>query len=241
VEGDRLANTKQAADETIADGELPPLDATAREKLGTLLQLHGTFMMATVEGIEAITAEERYQRTAQEEVEFRAAAVEFGQSLQCVPDAIDTRAAAFVLGVAEETGKGSYPERSGVVGTGAVKNVAITLSAVATLGTLPLLAAWTGSSIAAVASAAALLVGGDGLRKSKPFLAVAGLVTKRLDKASEIEIGEELLNLKKRLTPQLRFVLKIEPQLRRLAHRHKQLEWLNASLDWIKRYTSKDE
>jgi hypothetical protein len=79
------------------------------------------------------------------------------------------------------------------------------------------------------------------LRKSKPFLAVAGLVTKRLDKASEIEIGEELLNLKKRLTPQLRFVLKIEPQLRRLAHRHKQLEWLNASLDWIKRYTSKDE
>jgi hypothetical protein len=82
-----------------------------------------------------------------------------------------------------------------------------------------------------------VLVGGEGLKKSKPFLAVVGLVTKGLDKASEIEI----VNLKNRLTPQLRFVMKIEPQLRRLAHRHEQLEWLNASLDWIKRHTSKDE
>ena len=84
-------------------------------------------------------------------------------------------------------------------------------------------------------------MGGEGLKKSKPFLAVAGLVTKGLDKASEIELEKRLLNLKNRLMPQLKFVLKIETQLRRLAHRHEQLEWLNASLDWIKRHSNKDE
>jgi hypothetical protein len=76
VEGVRLANAKHAADKKVVEGELP-LDATAREALDTLLQVHGTFIMATVEGIEAVTAEERYRRTVQEEVEYRAAAVEF--------------------------------------------------------------------------------------------------------------------------------------------------------------------
>jgi hypothetical protein len=156
VEGVRLANAKYAADKEIVKGELPPLDATARETLDTLLQVHGTFIMATVEGIEAITAEERYRRTVQEEVEYRAAAVAFVQRLQGVPDVIDPHAASIVLGAAEEIGKGSNPERSGVVATGAVKNVAITLSAAATLVTLPVLAALTGSTIAMATSAAAL-------------------------------------------------------------------------------------
>jgi hypothetical protein len=49
-----------------------------------------------------------------------------------------------------------------------------------------LLATSTGSTIAIATSAAAFLVGGEGLKKSKPFLAVVGLVTKGLDKASEM-------------------------------------------------------
>jgi hypothetical protein len=69
VQGVRLENARRAA---VADRELPPLDHPVQEVRDSLLQLNGTFMLATAEGIEIIAAEERYRRT-QEEVEYRAA------------------------------------------------------------------------------------------------------------------------------------------------------------------------
>jgi hypothetical protein len=45
VEGVRLANAAKAADEKITEDELPPLEEEDREKLQTILQLHGTFML----------------------------------------------------------------------------------------------------------------------------------------------------------------------------------------------------
>jgi hypothetical protein len=50
VEGVRLANAQKAAIEKVGEGELPPLRETDRETLDTLLQLHGTFMLATIAG-----------------------------------------------------------------------------------------------------------------------------------------------------------------------------------------------
>jgi hypothetical protein len=199
-----------------------------------LLQLHGAFVLATVEGIEIIAAEERYRRTPQQEVEYRAAMIGVAQSLQNKPQIINPKAASFVLETTQEIGNGTNPERSGTVATGAVKNVSITVLTAASLGALSVGAAAAGFTALSVGSAVALLVVGEGLKKSKPFAAVAGLVTKGLDRASDAEIVNALRNLGERFKPQLRFVLRVEPQLRRLAAQREEFNWLTRALDWIK-------
>jgi hypothetical protein len=137
VEGLRLANAEKAAIEKIAEGELPPFGETDREALDTLLGLHGTFMLGTIAGAELIDAEQRYRRRPAEESEYRVAAVDFAASLQNKPDVIAPNAAAFVLGAAEQIGQGANLERSGVIATSAILNVAITFTAVAVVTALP--------------------------------------------------------------------------------------------------------
>jgi hypothetical protein len=237
VEGVRLANAERAAG---GDKELPPLDPPVREAIDTLLQVHGTFMLASAEGLEIIAAEERYQRTPQEEIEYRTAAVGFARSLQNEPKVIDQQAASFVLGAAEEIGKGVNLERSGAVATGTIRNVAITAATAAALAAISVGAVATASPAAIVGAGATVLVVGEGLKKSRPFAAVAALVTKGLDKASETEIVAMLKNLSDRFRSQLRFVLKVEPQVRRLAGQRPEFRWLTRSLDWIKQQMPQD-
>jgi hypothetical protein len=79
-----------------------------------------------------------------------------------------------------------------------------------------------------------VLVVGEGLKKSRPFAAVAALVTKGLDSASETEVAVLLKNLGTHFKSQLRFILYAEPQVRRLAGQRPEFNWLIRSLDWIK-------
>ena len=235
VEGVRLANAERAA---LGEKELPPLAQPIREAIDTLLQVHGSFILATAEGMEAIAAEERYQRTAREEIEYRKAAVDFARSLQNEPRIIDPKVAAFVLGTAGEIGKGANPERSDTVATGLVKNAAITVSTAAALAALTAAAAAAGSPALLVGAGATVLIVGDGLRKSKPFAAVSALVSRGLDNAAEGEVSKALGNLSERLKPQLRFVLRIEPQLRRLAGQREEFNWVIRFLDWVRQQPS---
>ena len=146
--------------------------------------------------------------------------------------------AAFVLGTADEIGKGANPERSDTVATGIVKNAAITVSTAAALATLTAAAAATGSPALIVGAGATVLVVGDGFRKSKPFAAVSALVTKGLDNAAEGEVLKALGNLSEHLKPQLKFVLQIEPQLRRLAGQREEFNWMIRFLDWVRQQPS---
>jgi hypothetical protein len=230
VEGVRLANAEKA---TSGDRELPPLEPAVRETVDTLLQVHGTFVLSTAEGLEAIAAEERYQRTPKQESEYRKAAVAFAQDLQAAPTIIDGKVASVILGAAEEIGRGTNLERSGVVATGTIKNVVITISTAATLAALSAGAVASGSSALMVGAGATALVVGEGLKKSKPFAAVAALFTQGLDEVSGAEAASILENLSARLRPQLRFVLRAEPQLRRLAGQREEFKWIIKSLDWI--------
>jgi hypothetical protein len=196
--------------------------------------LHGTFVLATAEGIEIIAAEERYRRTPQEEVEHRAAAISFAKSLQDEPGLIDPKAASFVLETAEEIGRGANPDRSGVIASGTVKNVAIVVSTAGALGALSVTAVALGSPVLIAGSVVSALVLGEGLKKSKAFTAVTGSITKGLDIASDADVANVLSNLREKFRPQLRFVLRIEPQLRGLANQRKEFDWINGTLDWIK-------
>jgi len=237
VEGLRLANAEKAG---RSEKELPPLPPPIREAIDTLLQVHGTFVLATAEGLEAIAAEERYRRTPQQEAQYRTAAIGFAQSLQDKPEVIDPKAASFVLGTTEEIGRGTNPERSSTVASGTVKNVAITVSTAATLAALSAAAIASGVPVLIVGAGATVLVVGEGLKKSKPFAAVAALVTKGLDKTSEAEVATVLTNLSERLKPQLRFILTVESQLRGLAGQRDEFKWVLRSLDWIKQQVPGD-
>ncbi len=124
-------------------------------------------MLATVEGIELIAAEERYQRPDEERV-YREAALEVAASLQNKPEVIAASAAAAVLGAVEQIGQGTNPERSGVVETGTLRNVAISLTVAAAVAALPIVGLGLGSGGLVVSGAAALLIN-DSLKNSKSF------------------------------------------------------------------------
>jgi hypothetical protein len=205
--------------------------------------MHGTFLMSTIEGIAAIAEEERYQRRPHEEQQYRAAAVEFATSLQDRRNVIDPRAARLVLGAAEQIGRGANPERGGVVGTGAVRNVAITLAAGAafvafpTVGALALGLGGAGAAaVGTIVGTTGYLVAGEGLKKSKPFREVRELITRKIDAASEADISTKLEAIAALLRPHFELVRDIEPSLRRLAGQRDEFSWINTLLDWLKRH-----
>jgi hypothetical protein len=233
VEGVRLANADHAAAQKITEGELPSLDAPVREALDSLLQLHGTFLMATVEGIETIAAEERYRRRPDEESEYRAAAVDLAASLQNQPGVIDPRAASLVLGAAEQIGQGANPERSGVAGTGAIRNVTITLAAGAAIVALPVLGGLALGTGGVIAGTLGTLVFGDGLRRSKAFVDVTSLVTRSVDAASDADFNKKLRALAALFRSHSDLVREIEPKMRRVARHGDEFSWINKLLDWV--------
>jgi hypothetical protein len=84
------------------------------------------------------------------------------------------------------------------------------------------------------------LIGMEGLKKSKAFSTVSGAVTKAVDQVTEADIQALVASKAEGLAPYLKFVLKSEPVLRRLAGERYQFRWLHASLEWIKKATEKD-
>ncbi len=125
MEGLRLANAEKAVS---GDGELPQLEAPVRERMDSLLQLHGTFILASRDGLEAYEAEQRYRRNQQQEADYRSAAVDFANSLQGRPEVVDPSVASAALNAAEEIGRGGNPERSGTVATGLLGNLTVTFA-----------------------------------------------------------------------------------------------------------------
>jgi hypothetical protein len=228
--GVRLANAEKAATD---DNELPSLAASVRETIDSLLQLHGTFILASRAGLEAIEAEQRYQRTRQEEAEYRSAAVDFAQSLQHQPMVVDPKVASAVLSAAEEIGKGANPERSSTVATGILKNVTVTFVTAAALGTISAGAIATGSAVLVTVAGAASLVAAEGLKKSKPFAALAALVTQGIERTAQAELANALENLRKRFKPQLQFFLSAEQHFKALAGRREEFKWLTKTVRWV--------
>jgi Leucine-rich repeat (LRR) protein len=240
IEGVRVANAERAAVEKINQGELPALELSDREALDTLLQLHANFMMSTTEGIESIAEEERYNRTRDEEFEYRAAAIDFAENLQNNPDIIDQDVASVVLGAAEQIGIGANLERSAVVGTATLRNVTITLAVGATVA-LPVVGGLLLGSGGLIAGGLAGYLASESVKRSNAFGAVILPLSKSIDGASELEVPKLMGGFSSRLRPQLNFVLSMEQKLRQLAGRREQFAWVHGALDWIKGHATDDE
>jgi hypothetical protein len=222
VEGVRLANADNSAREQIANGELPPLTEVDREAVDTLLQLHGTFMLSTSVGGELLAAERSYQRRPLEEQEHRAAAVDFALSLENRPDIIAPNAAAFVRDAAAQIGQGSNPERSNVMGSSALQNATIVLSAAAAVAALPIMGGFLAGPPGAIAGALTGLLAGEGLKKSTPFATVIAPIIAGLNRAGKVD----LVKFKT-------FLLSVSQKARRLAKGSEQFSWLGMALDRV--------
>jgi hypothetical protein len=176
-----------AANEKISQGEIPPFEEADRERLETLLQLHGPFILSTAAGSELIAAEQQYQRRPAEEREYRVAAIDFATSLQDQPSIIEPSAAAFVLGAAEQISQGSSLERSGVAATSTLQNVAVVLAAAGAVSALPIagtaLAGIDGTIIGGVTA----FLAGASLQKSKTFARVIAPLIAKFDQAAEVD------------------------------------------------------
>ncbi|WP_315707335.1 MULTISPECIES: ribonuclease E/G [unclassified Bradyrhizobium] len=238
IAGVRLANAERAA---TGDADLPPLPVPSREAVESLLQVHGSFILASADGLEVLAAEQRYNRTREEEQEYRAAAVEFAQKLQHQPHIVDAEAASAVLNAVEEIGRGANIERSGTAATGILLNATITISIAASLGALTAGAIATGSVPLIVVMGAAALVATEGLKKSKPFAALASFVTEKIDEASAADVAVAAAAVRKRFGRQSEFFRNVRPQLKRLAAINDQsFRWLGPTIRWLDEKTSEE-
>jgi TIR domain len=231
VEGVILDNARLA---DAADKEEPTLDSPVQASLDSLLQIHGPFVSATTDGLEALAAEERYRRRPKEERQYRDAAIAFAETLQNRPEVIDPSVASGIREAASQIDQGANPERSGVVATSMLRNVAIVSLFGATVAALPVVGAMALGTSGTVAGWVAVLLGGEGLKKSKSFANIAQTITKRLDHLSEGELSREVELIARAWRPQLKFIKEVEHALRGLAGKRGSFSRLLKSLDWIK-------
>jgi RelA/SpoT family protein/TGS domain-containing protein len=232
IAGIRIENAATQAELKIKEGELPSLDFESGERLATLLRLHGVFMLSTAVGIAFLAAEERYQRRPEEERELRKITLAFARELEKRPDIIAPRAAAILVGAAGELGVGTHPERTAVAALATAKNVAVVMISGALLGALQVALGMAGPA-GTVGAGLVALFGGEGLKHTKSFLAISGLITKSLDNLSESNVQIEVLKRAKKLRKYVGFALKAEPVLRDLAERSAYFEWIKPAIDWL--------
>lgn len=225
-----LANARSATVAQVRRGELPPMSVEAEEAVASLLDLHGTFILATRDGMAALAAEERYRRRPEEEVAHRAAVLAFAETLQDQPDIIRPELAAAVKEAAEQIGQGDNPQRSGAVGDGAARNVAITLLAVATMASVPVAGALLAGAGGGLGGVAASWLGLEVVKKTKAYAEVVGRLAPIMDRMTEVDARAFLARMQRHA----RFVLRSEAAFRGLAEQGEGFGWIRASLDWLR-------
>jgi len=233
-EGVYLEEAEAAAARRIKDAMREPLNDAALAALNALLQIHGPFILATKAGLENLAFANAYEMRPDEAKEQRAAAIELAQEFKANPDVVAPETAADFAHFAEQPESTAHPERSAAFTTGMALNVAIVLTAGATIGVIIVEIGFaTGNPIAGLAALPLV----EGLKKSKPFLEVSGLVTDGLNKLSEEDARAiwERLRSKIPFDRYRQFVLDNEALFRRLAGAGKQSRWLHKHLDWLKK------
>jgi hypothetical protein len=235
VEGVLLQNATAAARNKIMEKELPSFDETVDATLGSLLGLHGTFIVSTADGHALIVAEERFERTRDEKQELREATLAFSESLQNHPELVAPRVAALIQETAEQE-IGANADRSLVVASSMATNAIIVLVSSATVGALAIAA---GALTGVVGAAVTTLIGYEAVKKTRSFQTVISAITQGIDDLPAKAGEQRLTDRTRRLVPFATFVLKLEPLLRRLARGRNQLGWVNASLDWLKEHGKK--
>src|SRR5205085_5799148 len=118
---------------------------------------------------------------------YRAAAIDFARSLQDQPAIIKPNAAVFVLGAAEQIGQGSNLERSGVVATSTLQNVAVVLAAAGAISALSIAGGALAGVEGAIVAGVPTLLATEVLKKSNTFARVIAPLIAKVDQAAEVD------------------------------------------------------
>ena len=231
--GVRLSNATHATDRAISIGELPQFEPSEGEKRASLLDLHGSFILATAAGAEAVEDEERYRRRPSEERRYRADAIAMATALQGRPELVDPEVAEQLLGAARDIGQGYNPERSTVAGRAMVRNVTISIVGGA-IGSAVLMYA---GPLVAGAGAATAFVGtlaiSETIKMTRWFSLLTESMASRMDNLIDAPSRAAAEKFRSGLRRHSQFVTANEPTLRRLAGRREELRFLRRALDWL--------
>ena len=233
VAGVRLANAARATDLAISDGELPKFDEREHEEITSLLDLHGTFILASAAGAEAVD-QERYQNRPEDEARYRKDAIAVADTLQDRPDLCDPEVAREVLGVAQDIGRGIHPERSTVAGRSMVQNMMIALAGGAIGG---MVFSYGGLVVIGVGAAATWLGGlavNETIKQTHWFKSLTKSMASRLDKAAGSTSKDAADRFVSGLRRHSQYFSKNEAVLRQLASGREELAFLDQSLNLVK-------
>lgn len=232
--GVRLANAAHATEQAISSKDLPALELPERERLDSLLALHGPFILSTAAGAEAMMDEERYRRRPAEERRYRADAVAMAAALQNRPDLIDPDVAEQVLGAAQDIGQGDNPERSTVAGRAMVRNVMISIVSGAIGSATLIYAGPLMLGAGAVTAFVGTLAISETIKKTHWFQLLTKSMASTVDSAVDPASREAAERFRSGLRRHSRFIMLNEQRLRRLAGKRRDFGFLHSALDWLK-------
>lgn len=231
--GVRLANAATATYQAISAGDLPPLDFSEREKLESLLMLHGPFILATSTGSMAVEEERRYQRNPADEKRYRSDSVAIAKLLQNRPDLIDSDVVEQMLGSAQEIGQGGNPERSSTAGRAMVRNVAIGLASGAVGSAVFVYASSLILGAGAITAFVGTLAISETIKKTQWFQNLTKSLASKLDGTIDASSKEAIQRFRSGLLLHSQFVRENQASLRQLMDGRSELEFLRAALDWL--------
>jgi hypothetical protein len=232
-EGVYLEEAEAAAARRIEDALREPLNDAALAALGALMEIHKPFILSTKAGLENLAAANAYDLRPKEEEDRRAATREFVRKSEDYPDVIAPRTVEIFKHFADQPEATSRPEREASFKAGMTHNTLAVVASTATVGAiLTAVAHYTGTPFAAVIGLPFI----EGIKKSKPFLQVSGLVEGAVNDLSEAEARKLAERLSKiPLERYSQFMLDNDALLRRLVGSGKRSRWLHEHLDWLKK------
>jgi hypothetical protein len=179
LEGIRLANARIRDKSEVASGNLPPLPPEAEEALDSLLQIHSSFALSTVTGVQAIQAEPEYNATPEERRITQAEQKKLANALSQAANL-----SSEVKDALKQTGDADNQRING--GEFAlVRNVTAAVVISAALASAAFVAFLTfGAAGTLVGSAAALPIF-EALKKTKIFVRARDYISDRIDKITE--------------------------------------------------------
>jgi uncharacterized protein YegP (UPF0339 family) len=217
--GSMLQNRLYADVNMSAESDLTPLSDRQRGALRDFQDIHGPFLTASSEGLQALAAAERVERNPAEERQLAAAIATVADIFSEGDNVVSPQAVDVLADAANEMGKGKQADRLTAYGVNTARNFAI----VAIAGTLSA-AIVGGASVAFgpigfVASSPIALAILEATKKSAAFRDLTKPITEAMDQAQAANYA--------------RLGKKSIPALRKLAGGRPEMQWLRDYLDTL--------
>ncbi len=217
--GSMLQNRLYADVSMSAESDLAPLSDRQRKAIRDFQDIHGPFLTASSEGLQALAAAEHVERNPAEEREVAAAIATIADVFSDVGNVVSPPVVDVLADAADEMGKGKQADRLTVYGVNTARNFAI----VAIAGTLSA-AVVGGASVAFgpigfFASSTIALAILEATKKSAAFRDLTKPITEAMDQVQAANYA--------------RLAKKSIPALRKLAGRRPEMQWLRDYLDTL--------